>query len=272
MSAGNWFPKYTCALLSKQRKKSQLLFRQYKNSILPFAEYLNSGTPNFMSKIPVPILLILCVCLAGDLFSQTFSAVPGPVLHKEVQFEQANECYIYFNNPSGDSLSLRWRLIESNLPEEWDADLCDYGLCYIGIPSNGLMSTVYDTIQPYLKLVVQPGTSPGSAWIWFRVFENGNQDNFVDVFYSLYTPGTLSTAEIQDEPLLAYPNPVHGELTLENRQSIPGYARLIHPSGKVCWQGELPPHSQQKQQISDWPPGLYVLQNGIHSQKILLLK
>lgn len=225
-----------------------------------------------MSKISVPILLILCVCLAGDLISQTFNAVPGPVLHKEVQFEQANECYIYFNNPSGDSLSLRWRLIESNLPEEWDADLCDYGLCYTGIPSNGLMSTVHDTIQPYLKLIVQPGTSPGSAWIWFRVFENGNQGNFVDVFYSLFTPGTLSTTELQGTTLLAYPNPTRGELTLENTHSSPSYARMIHASGKLCWQGSLPPHTQQTLSVSGWIPGLYVLNNGIHSQKILVLE
>ena len=92
------------------------------------------------------ILLLLCTCLTNNLLAQTFSAAPDPLFQKEIQFNQANECYIYFDNPSGDSLRLRWRLVESNLPEAWDADLCDYGSCYIGIPPNGLMSTVHDTI------------------------------------------------------------------------------------------------------------------------------
>jgi len=220
--------------------------------------------------MPVRLLLFCCVCWSNTLFSQTFHASPDPLLVREVQFEQANECFIYFDNPSGDSLRLRWRLIESNLPEGWDADICDYGLCYIGIPPNGLMSTVYDTIRPYIKLIVQPDTVPGATWIWFRVNEEGNTANFVDVFFSLHTPGTLHAKEPQASTLLAFPNPVSELLYIENKQANTVLARLLSPAGQTRWQGSIPPFSQQNITVNNWPPGVYILQTGAGIQKIIV--
>jgi len=217
-------------------------------------------------------LIILCICLANNLLAQTFNAVPDPLLQKEIQFNQANECYIYFDNPSGDSLQLHWRLVESNLPEAWDADLCDYGLCYIGIPSNGLMSTVYDTIQPYLKLIVQPGDNAGATWIWFRVYEEGNEGNFVDVFYSLHTPGTLSTQDQEATDLRVYPNPSNDYVFLENKQSTRSTFRVFDTKGQWMWQGTVPAFGQEQIRVGEWPDGVYFLQNGNRLQKILVQK
>lgn len=222
--------------------------------------------------MPLRFLTLLCFCWANQLFAQTFSAVPGPLLTQELQFEQANECYIYFDNPSGNTLQLHWRLLESNLPAAWDADLCDYGLCYIGIPSNGLMSPVYDTIQPYLKLIVQPGTNPGATWIWFRVYEEGHEDNFVDVFYNLHTPGTLTTSESQRPKLKVYPNPAQEVLVLENNHPDMQIASIRDLAGQPIWQGKLESESTQTISVANWPNGMYLVQNGSQTQKILIQK
>jgi len=216
--------------------------------------------------------LFLWVCWANILFSQTFIATPGPLLQKEIQFNQANECYIYFNNPSGDSLHLRWRLLDSNLPEEWSADFCDYGTCYNGMPPNGLMNVVYDSIQPYLKLIVQPGNTAGATWIWYRVYENGNQDNFVDVFFSLHTPGTLSTNMPDETTLKAFPNPVSNHLFLENQQTRPVQSSLRNVAGQLMWQGVIPAFGTQQLEVAFWPAGMYFLQHGKDVQKIMVGK
>lgn len=217
-------------------------------------------------------LFLLCAILPNHAWSQTFMAVPDALLQKEIQFEQANECYIYFNNPSGDSLQLHWRLLDSNLPEEWDADLCDYGTCYIGIPSNGLMNFVYDTIQPYLKLIVQPGMAPGATWIWFRVYEEGNEDNFEDVFFSLHTTGTLDASIADDSRFGVFPNPASSYLTMQNGQTEPAMANLVSINGQRFWQGMLPPDAQVSVWVGDWPTGVYFLQAGASVRKILISK
>jgi hypothetical protein len=216
------------------------------------------------------LFLFSWVCWANILFSQTFVATPGPLLQQEIQFNQANECDIYFDNPGGDSLHLRWRMVESNLPEEWNADLCDYGHCYNGMPPNGLMSTVYDSIQPYLKLIVQPGNTAGATWIWYRVYEDGNPDNFVDVFFSLYTPGTLFTNAPEEIKLKAFPNPVVSDLFIENELALPLPSRMINSAGQLMWQGVVSASGSQQIIVSTWPAGVYFLHHENGTQKILI--
>jgi hypothetical protein len=223
-------------------------------------------------KIPAFLISFLCGISAQILSAQTFLPVSGPVLEQEVAFEQANECFIYFDNPSGDTLQLRWRLIEQSVPSGWTVDLCDYGLCYAGIPANGTMNPVYDSIQPYLKLIVQPGTTPGASWIWFRVSEKDNQDNFVDVYFSLYTPGTTGTGEPAVADLDVFPNPASDLIFLENSGTKHGWPILLNASGQQLQKLAIPPGEQAMVDVSLWPSGIYYLINGKKTQQIIIQK
>lgn len=205
---------------------------------------------------------LLFLLLSRLALAQTFTPVSGPLLQQEVAFQQANECYIYFDNPSGDSLTLRWRQLEISMPEGWDVDLCDYGLCYIGIPNNGTMQPVADTIQPYLKLIVQPELTPGAAWLWFRVWEEGNADNFQDVYFSLHTPGTVGAQEAQGEALRVFPNPVSDFLFLENNQPDALTARLFDANGQLVGEKAVPGSSRETWPVGDLPTGNYFLKIG----------
>lgn len=223
-----------------------------------------------MMKISACIFSLLLVAFIGH--AQSFMPVHSPVLEQEVAFEMANECYIFFDNFSGDTLQLRWRSLSVNAPEDWVIDLCDYGLCYAGIPANGTMNPVYDTIQPYLKLVVQPGTSPGSAWIWFRVFEKDNEDNYVDVFFSLFSPGTTGSAEPDAATFEVYPNPASDLLFLENKNDRPRWARLLDAAGRTVWGQSIGAGGQATIEVSAFSEGWYFLRTaGSHqTQKILI--
>lgn len=221
-------------------------------------------------KFPAAIVLSFCLTTA---VAQTFFSLPDAVLEKEVAFEQANECYIFFDNPSGDSLQLRWRIFSESVPQDWKIDLCDYGLCYVGIPSNGTMNPVYDTIQPYLKLIVQPGTTPGSAWLWFHVFEKDNEDNATDVYFSLFTPGTTGAGEPQKMPLQVFPNPASDVLFIENRDGEAHTARLLNAGGKQMWERPVAANEQIQVNVQAYPSGLYFLQkDNLQPQKILIQK
>ncbi len=223
-----------------------------------------------MVSMRVKNLLFLSLCLANTSFAQTFFASPNALLQQEVAFNQANECYIHFVNPGGSSLQLHWRLIESNIPAAWDIDLCDYGTCYSGIPGNGLMNVVQDTIQAYLKLIVQPSNAPGAAWVAFKVYEEGNAGNFLNVYFSLHTPGTLGTAAPVATSMLVYPNPANAVLYLENQGQNATNARLLDANGRLAWQGSILANSKIMVPVLDLPAGLYMLQNGNQRQKIII--
>jgi hypothetical protein len=204
-------------------------------------------------------------------FGQTFFPDPSPVKTDEVSFNLANEVYLYINNPSGDSLRLRWRSLEVNKPDDWTVDLCDYGHCYGGIPSSGLMNWISGNTQAELKLIVQPHNTPGAAWFWFRVEENGQQNNYQDVFFSLNTPGTSSAyfPATKDE-LRVFPNPASDAFQLVNQgqQSTP--VKIWTADGLLKWEGELAAGQSLNMPSFDWPKGLYFVQNQQYIHKLIL--
>lgn len=215
-------------------------------------------------------ILVFLICLTHPAVSQTFSPLPGPVQQQAVAFDLATECFIFFENPDGDTLRLRWKKIEVSHPENWTLDLCDFGLCYVGIPPSGLMNPATGDEQPYLKLIVQPGQTPGAAWLWFRVWADGDPANFADVFFDLYTPGTTSAPEAPAQGhIRVFPNPTSGPVLLENPQAHPASVQWFDVSGRLLWQHNLPAHAQQPVDLSAMPRGMYVLKSGAQVQRVV---
>lgn len=200
---------------------------------------------------------------------QSFSALPGTVLHQEVLPGEAGECFIYFENPAGDSLQLQWKNIESSFPDEWTIDLCDFGACYVGIPSSGLMQPAIGSEKAYLKLIVQPGQTPGQAWLWFRVWTTGNPDDKMDVFFSLTTPGITATTTPGTPTIHLYPNPTIGPLWIENPSTDATPVRLIQADGQVIRHIEVGPGDRHHIDISGFPAGVYFLQTNTATQTVL---
>lgn len=205
------------------------------------------------------ISLIAWICLSTGLTAQSFSAWPAAVLDRELAFNEANECYIYFDHPAGDTLHLKWRQLEVSLPEGWTADLCDYGLCYTGIPANGTMNPAIDTVLPFLKLIVQPNAVSGNAWLWFRAIEVGNNSNFVDVYYNLFTPGTVGVQTPATAPLRFFPNPAGNTLFVENKAAMSLPVRLTDMSGREIWRSILTQYTTETIDLAPYPAGTYLL-------------
>lgn len=204
--------------------------------------------------------IVLCAFILGIVAqttsAQSFFPLPAALLEQEVGFSLANECYIHFDDNSSDSLHLKWRLADASIPEGWDIDLCDYGTCYTGIPSGKTMLPAPDSSQPYLKLLVQPGTTSGNAWLWFRVSEVDNEANFQDVYFSLYTPGTTGTTAPVSTTMRIWPNPASEWLFLETSRS----EEMVHITdvyGKLFWENKIA--FSQQILVDQWPAGTYYI-------------
>ncbi|MFZ4635175.1 MAG: T9SS type A sorting domain-containing protein [Saprospiraceae bacterium] len=195
-----------------------------------------------------------------SVIGQTFSPTPAPLVQEEIGLELANVVFLYFENLTNDSLQLRWRRMEESLPDGWNADLCDYGACYIGVPGSGYMNPAPPGVQPYLKLIVQPGLWAGDAWYWFRVYNAADQTEFHDVFFSLHTPGitTVQTVD-RNTGLKLFPNPAHHVLSVQNSHNAPRSFQLVDPAGNMRRQATLASGAQWQVDVSAWPAGLYNL-------------
>jgi Secretion system C-terminal sorting domain len=206
----------------------------------------------------IVLMLICCKYLAVSALCQTFFPVGDNVLAYKLMPGLANECIIPFNNPSGDTLLLKWRNLEISKPEFWVMDLCDYGACYVGVPESGTMNPVYESIQPYLKLIVQPTATEGSAWLWFRVEEKDNPANRQDVYFSLYTPDFTNEETPVEHPVKFYPNPATDFLVLESNAKTASPLKIYDASGRLFAQFELR-NGKQILDIASLPSGLAFL-------------
>lgn len=215
-------------------------------------------------------ILIFLLVAAQPIAAQTFFPNPDPLLEQEISLQLANECTVFFDNPSGDTLQLRWRKLEINIPPDWDIDLCDYGHCYGGIPNNATMNPVFDTLQAYLKLIVQPGDTPGAAWLWFRVYELSNTDNYQDVYFSLHTPGVTGTTEAANTGWRFFPNPAADWLYLENSDAGDLPVSIYNSQGVLMATAEILRGARVSLPVRDWPAGVYWLRAAAEMKKVLI--
>lgn len=224
--------------------------------------------------------LFVLAGIAIQLPAQSFFPLPGAVLEQEVLPNLANECYIHFeDNLNTDSLHVKWRLADALIPQGWDISLCDYGACYSDIPPGKTMLPAYDTIQPYLKLVVLPNAVAGSAWIWFRVSKVGNDTDFQDVYFEVHTPGFVSSSTpFLEQEIKIWPNPVSDILYVQQSSrtaanAVGGGANL-HPAavysstGRVVWNGIL--NELSEIDTKNWSSGIYILKSTFFSKTFIV--
>jgi hypothetical protein len=176
-------------------------------------------TPRMKKKLGL-FLLFLAFKLSAALAQIPFGVSPSEYVTASIPNTGANEVFIYFPNLSTDSLQLTWRSVEVEMTSGWNIDLCDYGQCYIDIPSSGIMHWVAAGQDAYLKLIVQPNQIDGEAHLKFRVALTNQPSVFRDISLYISTTTSASTNHFGHEALLlAYPNPVNETVTIQTNQT-----------------------------------------------------
>lgn len=219
------------------------------------------------------LLCFLCLFfLLAPAEAQTFEADPT-VLEQEIYFELANEAIINFDNLGFDTLQLRWKLLSEDFPSEWNVALCDYGLCYEGIPLSGLMNPAPSPEKPFLKLVILPEQHPGVGTAVFRVYNHLNPSEFLDVTFQVNTPGASGdnayTAEIPK--LTAFPNPAYGQIHLRHKSHQTMPFEIFDASGFSRIQGLIPNQQTYSVDLNGWPAGLYSIRTAEQTLIFIIL-
>lgn len=209
------------------------------------------AVPRFLLILTV----VFCVHMAEG---QQFAALPAEAVNFEVAPNLANECFIYIENQTDSALHLKWRTSFREIPAGWDIDLCDYGACYGGIPSQGQMIPVAAGQQGYLKLIVQPGLILGSGAVHFLVFDSLAPTAYIEVKFNLSSPGFVSTAQVEAPELLAFPNPFSDRLTLV-APAAAGRFLLTDALGNTAMSGWMGSDDPMELNAEALPAGIYFL-------------
>jgi hypothetical protein len=182
-------------------------------------------------------------------------------MHEETvsAFEYSNHI-IFMENLTGGELILGWEKISVDFPADWDADLCDYVGCYMGIPESGTMSPIYDTIQGFLKLTINPNNTPGTGTAVFRVFDNKHPDVTDTCTFIIHATELTSVVETGSKDILnIYPNPANEYLIARHILPQSGILKIIDVQGRIWYKNPLEGKRDSKINLRNYPAGLYLV-------------
>tara|TARA_Y100000739_G_scaffold223083_1_gene225427 strand:- start:508 stop:1167 length:660 start_codon:yes stop_codon:yes gene_type:complete len=218
--------------------------------------------------MPKSLFAISFLLLSVTTFGQ-FSITPTDSLYGNVVADSTISIFqIDLINETADSLNLTWKLIEENVTEGWDYNLCDLGECYTGVPNSAEMQAFASGEAGYLKMLVNPLSIEGYGFWHFWVYPSNDQDNFVNLYFSINASGTEGIIESMKE-MKIFPNPAKDQIFISTNdlQSV----QLFGLNGSLITELK----SQSKVfDISAIPSGIYflVLQNskGRATQKLVI--
>jgi hypothetical protein len=211
---------------------------------------------------------VICLILSASAFGQ-FSITPTDSIFETVAADSIISMFqIDLINETTDSLNLTWKLIEEEVTEGWDYNLCDLGECYTGVPNSAEMQAFAPGEAGFLKMLVNPLSIEGYGFWHFWVYPTGDEDNFVNLYFSINASGT---GAIDEEVINArvYPNPASDQfyISTNDLQSV----QLFNLNGSLI--SELKSQSGVFD-ISAFQPGIYflVLQNtrGSATRKLVI--
>jgi len=199
--------------------------------------------------------IVFFATAAVSVLAQNYTFDPGSEVYGTLEMDMYTEHYMYIGHDLQDSAYITWRLVENTCPEEWDIQACDYQHCYTGLPNYGDMNGVAAGGQGYLRMIVNPFTTPGLGMLHFLIYPTGEPLNYTDAFYYFSTTvlntevisGQSESAFIHSNEIV-YSGPISGELF------------LYSVSGKRLYSVAM---NSQTERISleSFPAGVYILQS-----------
>lgn len=197
--------------------------------------------------------------------------------------------YIQFDNLSGDSLFMRWEIIERNIDNatvglgEWG----DWVTAYqdptsSSFEANNILTSDFILVPEsgaFDKLVYQllPNDDIGTLVTTFKIYPIDNPTDSVNITFhyeSLEEPSSAADLAVSNAKLKLFPIPTSGELNLQNLSDYAIRAKVLNELGQE--QEAITIHAKQTFELpcADWQPGIYFVRytigNTLYTKKILV--
>ena len=199
-----------------------------------------------------------------------FFVTPTDSIHETIYADSTISIFqIDLVNETTDSLNLTWKLIEEEVTEGWDYNLCDLGECYTGVPNSAEMQTFGASEAGFLKMLVNPLAIEGYGFWHFWVYPSNDPDNFVDLYFSINASLESSVVEEVVQFVLA-PNPAQDIVQIISNHPLES-VQLFGLNGSLI--KELKPQIQFYD-LSEIPSGIYFIsasnETGRMTQKLVI--
>lgn len=118
-------------------------------------------------------------------FAQTFTPLPGNNFTLSAPISESiidqTVSQVDFKNITGDSIRLKWKVLERNIPSGWDYSMCDYATCR-------------DMFLDSAEYTMYPIESSFNAYLWFHILPHSVGSAVLKVYvYDIKYPSNGET-------------------------------------------------------------------------------
>lgn len=153
-----------------------------------------------------------------------------------------------------DSVVWAWKRVAWDVPEGWQADLCDPSVCHTGVPSSSVQLLLPPQSPSFLKLLISSRGIPGEGSGTFWVFPEGQIQHHLTLHFTFTSGPTSVTAASIDAVTGPYPNPTTGSVKWHGPVPDSGAWHLLTADGTLWQSGQFPTLPD----LTSASPGLYL--------------
>lgn len=195
-----------------------------------------------------------------NLSAQNFHFEPSNFLEKIIVSNDMTDLTIdIIRNQSIDTLYLEYELITNTCPSEWYTAYCDNHGCWGSLPDTGYMSPLYEDLNSYIRLSINPEGYQGSGLVEYYVYEKGQYEEGLLMSFMISTPDFVGIESLEDESLDFYPNPFSHQLNISKTTGI-SEINVFDITGKLIHSLSNKSISSGLIQTENWNKGLYFVE------------
>lgn len=160
-------------------------------------------------KLMQNIIILVAVLFAATniIFAKNYNLVPNDTIFLIGELEDLQTLTIQELNISKDTINLKWKLIKSNLPENWEASVCDNSFCYTSLVESGSMTPIFPDDYGFILLHITPKIKLGESVIQYAVWDVMAPEEIDTLTFILKVENTTKINSSQNFNISTYPNP-----------------------------------------------------------------
>jgi len=160
-------------------------------------------------------------------------------------------------NHKSTKLSMTWYLDTNSFLKAWDYSLCDFGNCFVGIPSGHQMDSISIGSSGFLKLNFSPQGIAGKGLVRMIIYETSNPSVKDTVLFSFNVVTLAGVKDISNPAFNIYPNPTNTYANIIFDQSKISQVVLYSLDGREAMKAQ--PSVSGNIDVSALPAGTYIV-------------
>lgn len=164
----------------------------------------------------ITILVAVFIAATNISFTKNYSLVPNDTILISGMLEDLQTLTIQQLNTSKDTINLQWKKLKADLPDDWEASVCDNSFCYTRLVESGAMNPVYPDDYGMVLLHITPKINYGESIIQYSVWDAIAPEEIDTLTFILKVEKLTDVSAEQETIVKIFPNPTNDILNISN--------------------------------------------------------